>query len=153
MFAGKKPLCATCMTKRYGKRSSQRRANGEHKYSDTKWVAQRSRLLAGQPPCVDCGQPATDLDHVPPRRLLLAAQATTTTTTSADSPDARMTNVDDPVWLHPRCKPCHSWRTMHIDLPLLHRLAAGEDATTLCNAAMADTRRRPTATDRQEQVK
>jgi len=115
------------MSARYRTRSATRRANGEHSYDDDAWRKQRTRMLATDPPCEDCGAPATDLDHVPPRRLLIAADTS---------------NVDDPIWLHPRCKACHSWRTMHVDLPLLRRLDAGENAEQLCSDAMVDTRTR-----------
>lgn len=127
LYLGKRPLCPTCMKDRHRTRTATRRANGEHDYNDEAWRAQRKRRFATSPPCVDCGAPAVDLDHVPPRRLLIAAS---------------VVNVDDDVWLHPRCKPCHSWRTATIDLPLIRRLDAGEDASTLCDEALADQRKR-----------
>lgn len=139
LHASKRPLCPTCMSTRYRTRSARRRTNNEHSYDDASWRKQRNALLSTRPPCVDCAAPAIDLDHVPPRRLLLAV---------ASNHEGRgdcATNVDDPIWLHPRCKPCHSWRTMHIDLPLLRRLDAGEDAAQLCADALADIRRRPTS--------
>jgi 5-methylcytosine-specific restriction endonuclease McrA len=61
-------------------------------YSTPEWRAFRARVLAARPTCVDCGRPATDVDHRIPVRAQPALAFVET-------------NVD------PRCHEDHSRRT------------------------------------------
>ena len=104
--------------------SRRRRAEGrgaDH-YSTSRWMTRRATFLRANPACVDCVAPASDADHVPPRRILLAA--------GVNDPDV-------PTYLQPRCHPCHSRRTQLVDVPLLRRLDAGDDPALLANEALA----------------
>jgi hypothetical protein len=92
-------------------------------YSTDQWRHTRRDYLRTHPTCeCGCGQPATEVDHRPPRQLLVALG---------------IHNPDDPQWLHAMAKPCHSRRTKLIDQPLLRRWRQGEDAQTLAEEAMA----------------
>lgn len=116
------PRCADCTTRQ---RRASRRRNGprtDATYATPAWRRTRAAILAANPHCTDCGNPATDVDHAPPRRILLAC--------GIHQPDA-------PRWLHPRCKRCHSRVTLTIDQPLLARLDAGDDPTQLAQLALA----------------
>jgi 5-methylcytosine-specific restriction endonuclease McrA len=90
-------------------------------YSTDQWRRIRRAYLRTHPTCVDCGDRATEPDHVPPRALLLALG---------------IHNPDDEQWLNPRCKRCHSTKTKLVDQPLLRRWRNGEDAQSLAEEAM-----------------
>lgn len=125
----KGPRCPTCKKARNRKLSAARRAEGRVWYDSREWHATRRKVVPGRP-CVDCGQPATEADHVPPRRLLVAAD---------------IQNPDHERWVQPRCSPCHGWQTRMRDVPLLARMRAGEDPRELCREAVAWTEVRPSA--------
>jgi len=102
-----------------------RRAMGDSSmsaYSTREWQTNRAKYLAQHPLCIDCTMPATQPDHVPPRRILIALN---------------INDVDAWRWLRPRCISCHSRKTRLIDDSLLKRLQLGEDALLLANEAMA----------------
>lgn len=105
--------------------AKQRRAQGDEAmdiYSTPQWRRRQHRYLKHHRWCAcGCGQPATQADHVVPRRLLVAL------------------GVHDPDhdrWLQPLTRSCHSTKTHTIDVTLLRRWEAGEDAATLAEEAM-----------------
>lgn len=91
-------------------------------YSTDDWRKRRARFLRTHPTCIDCGSPATELDHVPPRQLLVAL--------GIHDPDADQ-------WLNPRCGSCHSRVTRLRDMPLLKRWHEGADPAALAEEAMS----------------
>ena len=97
-----------------------RRAAGANWYDSTEWRSTIAKVVKGKR-CVDgCGRAAAEGDHVPPRLILLALG---------------VHRPDDPRWVQPRCKSCHSYRTATVDRPLLARLDAGEDPSVLAAEA------------------
>jgi 5-methylcytosine-specific restriction enzyme A len=120
-----------CDTHRRARRRTQaqaRRAQGDPSMGGGrngayrgKWPTRRAAFLAKHPSCVDCGAPATEPDHVPPRQLLVALG---------------INDPDDDQWLRPRCKADHSKVTASRDKPLLARWEAGEDPAVLAEEAM-----------------
>lgn len=91
-------------------------------YSTAKWRNGAAGYFQRHPACVDCGAPATQRDHVPPRRVLVAAG---------------IHDPDHERWWRGRCDSCHSRVTVTRDTPLLRRLQAGEDPAVLAEEAMA----------------
>ena len=65
-------------------------------YASAKWRAARRCYLAKHPACVICGQPATMVDHILPRR---------------DRPDLEMTSSN---W-QALCHPCHASKSARSD--------------------------------------
>lgn len=120
LINGKAPLCADC---RKRKRQASRRRNPrtDAHYGDAGWRRTSRRFLAANPRCMDCGAPATDVDHAPPRRILEAL--------GIFVPDA-------PPYLSPRCHSCHSRVTRLIDQPLLARLEEGDDPQVLAELSL-----------------
>lgn len=52
-----------------------RRAAGDESmfvYNTTKWRTTRARILADHPDCAHCGRPASQVDHIIPRKALVA---------------------------------------------------------------------------------
>lgn len=90
-------------------------------YSTQAWRQRRAAYLRTHPTCTDCGNPATEPDHVPPRALLLAL--------GVHDPDADQ-------WLTSRCSSCHASKTRRVDEPLLRRWHAGADPAELAEEAM-----------------
>ncbi len=85
-------------------------------YNTTGWRRIRARHLRDNPDCVQCSNPATDVDHQIPRRILIAAGAT---------------NPDHPTWLQSLCHSCHATKTATTDRALIARLRDGEDPESL----------------------
>ena len=117
--------CVSCMVVHRGKGSrcsacsTARRRVTNQRYSHA-WQKGLRGYLQRNPWCVDCGAPATERDHVPPRQILVALG---------------VANPDAPRWLEPVCRRCHSKRTRSIDVVLLRRLVEGEDAQHLARIA------------------
>jgi len=132
--AGAGARCPACQRK---SRQQSRARNPRHDqvYGSKGWRSLRASLLPpGAPPdCVDCQEPASELDHVPPRRILLAL--------GVHSPD-------HPRWLEPRCKGCHSRVTARIDVELLARLEQGEAPELLAEESITRRRSRRVSTER-----
>lgn len=124
--------CPTHTTQGQRTQAAQRRHTGDQSmdtYSTTAWRRTRARFLRDHPDCAACGQPATDADHVAPRRILEAAG---------------IRNPDTSTWLQPLCGPCHSRKTTQVDTPMLARLRAGEPAEELAALALDLGRAKPT---------
>jgi 5-methylcytosine-specific restriction protein A len=77
-------------------RHDRMRPGARNRGYDSTWERRRIVVLRRAPGCEDCGAPATEVDHVPPRRELVRLGVT--------DPDADR-------FLHARCKRCHSART------------------------------------------
>lgn len=90
-------------------------------YSTTQWRKGAASFFRRNPHCVDCGAPATQRDHVPPRQLLVALG---------------IHDPDHTRWLKPRCDSCHATKTATIDRSLLARWRQGEDPQQLAEEAM-----------------
>ena len=90
-------------------------------YSTDAWRKAGPAFYRLHPRCQDCGAPATQRDHVPPRQILTALGVAT---------------PDHPRWLQPRCDSCHATKTATVDKPLLQRWRNGEDAQQLAEEAM-----------------
>lgn len=84
-----------------GRQADARRPNAGQRGYGARWRQVRARFLIENPRCVDCGQPATEADHAPVSRRALLASG--------------VTDPDQPQFLEPRCKSCHSRRTAHRD--------------------------------------
>jgi 5-methylcytosine-specific restriction protein A len=125
--------CDECKRKRRRTQAQARRTHGDAAmlvYSTHTWRKGAPEYFERNPNCVDCGAPATQRDHVPPRRILVAAG---------------IHNPDHPRWWSGRCDSCHSRATVLRDMPLLRRLDAGEDAAMLAEEAMQWSPRPPGA--------
>ena len=119
--------CAACRAEGRKVQAQQRRATRDPSmdvYSTSEWRTRRTNYLADHPYCVCCGEPATEVDHVIPRRILVAAG---------------IHDPDHPTWLQSLTKPHHSHKTRTIDAPLLQRWAAGEDPAMLAEEALRMT--------------
>ena len=111
--------CPTHTAQGQRTQAAQRRHTGDQSmdtYSTTAWRRTRARFLRDHPDCAACGKPATDADHVAPRRILEAAGAT---------------NPDHPTWLQALCHSCHATKTATTDRALIARLRDGEDPAEL----------------------
>ena len=85
--------CAACR-----RRAEHGRGSAASRGYDADWAKIRYAFLLANAWCVDCGERATEADHDPVSRRDLVA-------VGVPNPDA---------WerLRPRCKPCHSARTV-----------------------------------------
>lgn len=90
-------------------------------YTTGTWRTTRIAYLATHPHCIDCGNTATQPDHVPPRALLVALG---------------IHDPDHERWLRPRCATCHARKTRTVDAPLIARMHAGEQTHALATEAM-----------------
>lgn len=101
-----------------------RAAQGQQHYDTAAWQRTRTTYRNDHPSCVQCGAPTTDVDHVIPRRILIAAG---------------VSDPDGDSWLQSLCRSCHSAKTQLVDVPLLRRLDAGDDASSLAEEALRST--------------
>lgn len=77
------------------------RPNAGQRGYGSRWRRVRSTFLRDNPICIDCGAAASEADHAPRSRRALLADG--------------VTDPDQPQFLQPRCKRCHSIRTAHHD--------------------------------------
>ena len=82
--------CEACYQEREQQRAADRGTASERGYG-FRWSQLRLMVLRAQPACVVCGEPATDVDHITPKRL--------------GGEDA----LDN---LQALCHPCHTRKTM-----------------------------------------
>lgn len=91
-----KRYCPECKKKLQGhhRRYDDHRPSAARRGYDAEWRKIRDRHLQENPFCIDCGQPATEVDHL----VALADGGT-----------------HDKVNLRSRCKRCHSRKTAKMD--------------------------------------
>jgi 5-methylcytosine-specific restriction protein A len=83
------------------RQADQRRPNSAARGYGDRWRRVRAAFIRDNPTCIDCGAASTDADHAPlSRRALLAAG---------------VTDPDQPQFLEPRCRACHSRKTAATD--------------------------------------
>ncbi|MFD1341459.1 HNH endonuclease [Litorisediminicola beolgyonensis] len=86
---GSRCTCQAARDRERKARFDAKRPSAAARGYDTDWRKLRARHLANYPACVRCGKPATDVDHIIPRRL---------------APERRL----DPTNLQSLCKSHHS---------------------------------------------
>ena len=91
-------------------------------YSTAEWRKRRAHYLQAHFTCAcGCGGQATEVNHRVPRRMLMALG---------------IHDPDHARWLQALTHSCHSRTTRMVDVPLLERWRAGEDARKLAQEAM-----------------
>lgn len=113
--------CASCTRKQ---RAADRKRNPQQQ-RPRQWRTIARQFLDANPTCryQGCTAKATVVDHGPPRRILLALN---------------IFSPDNPPYLHPLCRSHHDRITQTIDVPLLHRLDAGDDPQTLAELSLVN---------------
>lgn len=115
--------CEAHTTQARAAQSTQRRRSGDEAmraYSTAAWRRARRAQLTRSSHCATCGSRGQVVDHRIPRQILAAAG---------------IAALDHKRWLQTLCERCHNTKTAAVDRPLLARLRAGEDPTTLAEAA------------------
>jgi 5-methylcytosine-specific restriction endonuclease McrA len=90
-------------------------------YTTEAWRRRRQSFLKRHPRCIRCGDLATEVDHIVPRRILVALEI--------HDPDADQ-------FLQPLCGSDHARKTRTVDQLILRRWEQGEDPQALAEEAM-----------------